>query len=241
MVAYVEVAVNVPQVSGVFHYHLPPELEEKILPGHIVIVPFGHQRVQGVLLRQITQPEVEETKAVEVILDDEITLTEDQIALARHIAETTLSPLATCMGLMLPSGLSQQADVLYELQDVSEAISQDLSKIQTQIIKTIQERGPLRGRQIDRALPRKNWRPAARALVEKQWLSSTPVLPPPSVRPKHIRTAQLSVPPEIVQADIQGLGQRPHTQERRDMVLKRLLEDPGFPFSPGAHRPVKIL
>ena len=27
MTTYVEVAVNVPQVSGTFHYHLPPELE----------------------------------------------------------------------------------------------------------------------------------------------------------------------------------------------------------------------
>jgi transketolase len=33
---YAEVAVNVPQVSGVFHYHLPPELAGQVGPGSLV-------------------------------------------------------------------------------------------------------------------------------------------------------------------------------------------------------------
>ena len=47
MTTYVEIAVNIKKVSGEFHYHLPPELEGKVLPGHLVVVPFGKQRVQG--------------------------------------------------------------------------------------------------------------------------------------------------------------------------------------------------
>jgi hypothetical protein len=46
MPAYVEIAVNVPQVSGLFDYHLPPELEGLVKPGHLVEVPFAHQTVQ---------------------------------------------------------------------------------------------------------------------------------------------------------------------------------------------------
>jgi 3'DNA-binding domain (3'BD) len=34
-----------------FHYHLPPELENQVQPGHLVWVPFGRQEVQGVVLR----------------------------------------------------------------------------------------------------------------------------------------------------------------------------------------------
>ena len=51
MTTFVEVAVNVPQVSGTFHYHLPPELEGLVLPGHLVEIPFGRQKVQGVVFR----------------------------------------------------------------------------------------------------------------------------------------------------------------------------------------------
>ena len=47
---FVEIAVNVPRVSGVFHYHLPPELEGRLEPGHLVLVSFGEQVVQGVVL-----------------------------------------------------------------------------------------------------------------------------------------------------------------------------------------------
>ncbi|KPK22698.1 MAG: hypothetical protein AMK69_19250 [Nitrospira bacterium SG8_3] len=227
MPVYVEVAVNVPQVSGVFHYHLPPELEGEVQPGHIVIAPFGKQTVQGVVLREILIPEVEETKAIEAILDVEVSLTPHQLALAEHLHETTLSYLAACVGLMLPAGLSQQADTLYTLLDGDGEDRQELNKMALDLLALLQKRGPLRGRQIDRALPRRNWRPAARSLANKNWIATQPILQPPTVRPKYVRTAQLSVPPEIVRAEIQGLGQRAHTQERRQKVLDILVDEPG--------------
>ncbi len=34
-----------------YHYHLPPELEYRVQPGHLVWVPFGSQEVQGFVLR----------------------------------------------------------------------------------------------------------------------------------------------------------------------------------------------
>jgi len=58
MPAYVEIAVNVSHVSGVFHYHLPPELEGRVGAGHLVEAPFGRQQVQGVVLRPVGTPEV---------------------------------------------------------------------------------------------------------------------------------------------------------------------------------------
>jgi primosomal protein N' (replication factor Y) len=227
MSVYVEVAVNVPRVSGVFHYHLPPELEGKVSPGHIVVVPFGKQSVQGVVLREILEPDVEETRAVIAILDIEITLTPHQLALADHLAESTLAPLAACVGLMMPAGLSQQADTHYVLLDVSEDEAYEPDELQTRLVAILHKRGSLRGRQIDRALPRRNWRHAARVLMRKGWLSSQPVLPPPRVRPKYIRTAQLSVPPEIAQVEMQGLGRTAATQGRRRKMIEFLLREPG--------------
>ena len=54
---YVEVAVNVPQVSGLFHYQVPPELAGQVVPGSLVIVPFGQRQVQGIVLRLVTEAE----------------------------------------------------------------------------------------------------------------------------------------------------------------------------------------
>src|SRR5512137_458625 len=109
MTSYIEVAVNVPQVSGTFHYHLPPELEGVVQPGHLVEIPFGRQQVQGVVFRFVEQPEVSETKPVISLLDPQAVLTPVQIQLAGELAESTLAPLAACIDAMIPPGLAQQA------------------------------------------------------------------------------------------------------------------------------------
>ncbi len=224
MPVYVEVAVNVPGVAGVFDYRLPPELENQIEPGQIVEVPFGAQQVQGVLLRQVEFPQVPETKALSAILDRQITLLPHQIALARQIAETTLAPLSTCISLMLPEGISQLADTLYSPGETAPP-ENALSDTQRLLLDLLHKRGPLRGRQIDIALPRRNWRSQAYAMVKRGWLVSTPVLPPPKVRPRYIHTAQLAVPPEIARAGLEGLGHQASTQERRQRILDFLARE----------------
>ena len=110
---YVEIAVNVPQVSGVFHYHVPSDLEGRLQPGQLVTVPFGALTVQGVILRPVETPSVSQTKAVGELLDEQAVLTPAQLAFAAALAEQNMSPLAAAIGLMLPPGLDQQADTEY--------------------------------------------------------------------------------------------------------------------------------
>lgn len=237
MPTYVEIAVNVPQVSGVFHYHLPGILEGKVKTGHLVEVPFGKQHVQGVVLREITQPAVAETRAVHELIDPEAVLTAGQMALAQHLAESTLAPLSTCINLMLPTGLSKMADTLYSLkgtlldQGEDQPILNDLdglSPLQQQMVRLLRDRGPLRGRQIDQALPRRNWRAAARALERRGVLFSQSILPPPSVQPKSVRTAQLAVSPETARAELPDLGRKgSKALERRQAMLRFLMSEPG--------------
>ena len=62
MTTYVEVAVNLPRARGPFHYHLPPELEGQVRPGCLVVVPFGTQVTQGVVLGFVERPQVAETR-----------------------------------------------------------------------------------------------------------------------------------------------------------------------------------
>ena len=102
---YVEVAINLPQISTNYHYHLPSALAGSVVPGSLVIVPFGNQRVQGVVLRFIQTPDVAETRPVEDLVEEKPALTSAQIELAHWIAEETLSSLGDCLHLMLPPGL----------------------------------------------------------------------------------------------------------------------------------------
>ncbi len=224
---YARVAVNVPNLTGEFDYHLPPELEGKIGAGHLVTAPFGKQTVQGVVLELIAAPSVAETKPILDLLDPLPALTAAQIALARWMAEHFLASLAAMIDLMLPSGLSQQADTLYQTVDGRPWTDDGPSStVHRRLINLLTERGPLRGRQIDRHFAKVDWRKTAQYLVRAGVLTSQSVLPPPTVRPKFVRTAQLAVPPKQAEAVMSGLGKTEATLSRRQAALRFLMREP---------------
>jgi primosomal protein N' (replication factor Y) len=220
---YARIAVNVSSISGLFDYTVPPELASQVQAGCLVIVPFGKQTVQGVVFALVDSPAVENTKSILDLLDPEPVLTAPQLALAGRMAEATLNPIAAIIGLMLPVGLSQQADVRYELRTPN--YQDKTSTVATRIVTLLKERGPLRGRQIDSHFSRVDWRRTANILVRKGVLTTKNVLPPPRMRPKHIRVAQLSVKPEVAEAEMDSLGTK-QTLARRQAALRFLIEQP---------------
>jgi len=224
MSIFAEIVVNIPSVTGVFHYSLPADLEMHLVPGHYVRVPFGKQIVQGVVLAFSEASPVQETKTVIDLIDPDPVLTETQIELAKKLSEATHNSLASIISLMLPPGLSKQSDFLYSLANKMDPTywSDTQKRLQNLLIK----RGPLRGRQIDRAFPNREWRKSAQALLHSGAIISRSVLPPPGIRPKFIRVAQLAVTPEQAQIAMPDLGITANTQKRRQAALQFLLREP---------------
>jgi primosomal protein N' (replication factor Y) len=234
MTSFVQIVVNVPAVSGVFDYAVPESLAGRVGAGHLVIVPFGKQTVQGVVLRLVDSPSVPEVKSVIELVDEVPVLTQPQIALAEAMAESTLQPLASIVNLFLPVGLSQQVDTVYELritnyeQRVTEkTISPKTQRLTTEdrLLNLLRTRGALRGRQIDTHFAKVDWRKTAGYLVRKGVLSARSILPPPRVRIKFIRVAQLAVEPEAAEAEMSTLGMK-QTLARRQSALRFLIQQP---------------
>ncbi len=233
---YVRVAVNVPAVTGEFDYHLPPELEGATGVGHLLRVPFGAQTAQGVLLEFVETPAVARTKAVLELVDPLPVLTAAQIEFARQLAAETLNPLAAIVDLMIPPGLSQHADTLYEVTGdpgrrtaARRPGNEDdgrLKVVARRLLDLLEKRGPLRGRQIDRHFARVEWRKPAQALLRQGLLKGTSVLPPAGVRLKFIRTAQLAVAPEVAESAMLELGRTEVALERRQKALRFLMREP---------------
>lgn len=221
MPEFVELAVNVPKVSGVFHYHVPPELEGALRPGHLVLAPFNTLVVQGVVLRNVAQPEVADTKPIDSLLDDEPVLTPQQIELARQLSHTTLAPLAACVALMLPPGIGQLADVRYSRTDTP---APELTPAQALVLNTLEARGPLRARQLDRALPRRNWRAAISALQGHGLIATEPVIPVPRQKAKLVRTARLRQQPAVGTQ----LSKSAEVHARRTALLDALQHESGY-------------
>ncbi len=226
---YAEVVVHEPKVQGVFHYHIPPTLEGRVQPGMIVVVPFGRRMVYGVVLRLLEQPAVPETRPIEALADERWTLTPAQIQLAQQMAEATLAPLSSCMALMFPPRVLQTADTLYtltpEAPSAEAEAARDLTPTARALLALLQRRGPLRGRQIGQALPRRNWRQAATLLRRRGWLRSEAVLPRPHTSRKTVAMADLAIAPEEARnLPLARLSKREDVARRRQQVLQALAQ-----------------
>ncbi len=232
MAKYVEVAINLSQISGSYHYHLPPELQESVQPGSLVVVPFGRQRVQGVALGFVTTPEVPETRPVEELIDKKPVLNAYQMELGRWLAEETLSPLGACINLMLPPGLSRQSDTLVRLLPDQSIDEENLAPLEKRLISLLKKRGDLRGRQIDAAFRKVSWRGTLRKLARKGLVQTESILLPPRVRPKMVRIISLAVPPEAIDQIKTPLSRIKKVHERRLRVLKTLAQETR-PIEPG--------
>lgn len=223
---FVEVVVYAPRVLGAFHYHVPPALAEAVQVGQLVEVPFGRQRMHGVVVAEVATPEVPQTKPVIAVVDPEAVLTPAQIALARRMAAATLAPLSACVALMLPPGVAQQAETLYALTpDAPAEPPADLSPAERRLFALLRRRGPLRSRQLDRHMPRQVWQRTVERLLRRGWLSRRPVLAPPRVRPRRVRTVALAVPPAEAQARREQVAPArfPQALARRQALLDALL------------------
>ena len=228
---YVDVSVNIARIDKSLSYLVPPELIGQLKPGHLVLVPLGNRIAQGVVLANLEKPDVEASVVKELIalLSDELVLTEQQLELAQWLSMATMAPIGACVGLMLPVGISQRADVLYSLNDLdlTDELKAGFSPIQKRIFNLLKTRGALRGAQITRALPKLDWRGAMLGLRKKGIVKTKNVLPPPRVTSKTVRTAALSVPvTRVAEIDPNSLGATDNTRTRRMAVLQLLATDP---------------
>ncbi len=231
MASFARVSVNIPQLTGLFDYEVPGELAGQIKPGTLVNMPFGRQTVQGVVVSLVDEPAVPDTKLIETLVDSEPVLTDYQLKLAARMAEDNMATLSQCLDLMVPPGLSQHADIL--IQPAAAEIPADVTPTQNRLLDLLNRRGALRGRQVDAALPRVNWRESLPGLVKRGLISSCSILPPPAVRPKIVRTAHFSAPDNWRENQEIKIGRAGTPALERRRAALEFLEEQALPVNVG--------
>lgn len=230
MNAIARVVVNVSAVSGVFDYQLPPELIDRVQLGCLVTVPFGSQTVQAIILDLISESPIAELKKVADLLDEQPVVSAQQIRLAAWMADTYYASMADCLQLMIPPGLSQQSDTLFS-RSAGNSIPDGLTELQKRIFGLLQKRGPLRGRQLDAAVPRQNWRVSIKPLLNKKLIQSRPVLPKPVVNRKMVKTAQINCTPQQAAACQGSLGRAGSPAALRRQAILDFLQNEAMPVN----------
>jgi len=223
MKKYVQVTINLPEIDGFFDYHLPEELADQIEIGSLILVPFGKQKVQGVVTDFVEVPQVLDTKAVLDILYEKPVVTRYQMDLVKWLARETLSKESTCFQLVLPGGLGQIAESLYRIGEIQEGFP--LSPLQRKIINHLNEKGSQRGRQMDVSFRRTRWKDSIKALISRKIVITEPFLAKPSIKPKYMSFVRLITNPESVHERYPGDVKITQAIKRRQAVLELLINE----------------
>lgn len=191
---YAEVAINrdIPQS---FTYHLPPELIDDVIPGHMVRVPFRTGQEAGIVVRiHQDRPEFA-TKPVIDVLDAQPVLSPIQLQLAGWMAQKTLAPIGNCVWTMLPPGFTPRSDYHYSIHELHAVHHQPDTEA---VLNVLQRRGVVSGRELTALLGKDAWSKAMEKLVEAGAVRKQPTLLPPTSKPKIVREVTLTIPPEAV-------------------------------------------
>lgn len=209
---YAEVALNRP-LHHTYTYHIPDEMQGKIVPGHLVRVAFGTAKQAAMVIALKPYSPVENTKPIEARLDPQPVLTEDQIQISRWISDTTLAPLGMCLWLWLPPGLVGHSDLLLSLADSSSEdadaeVPSDLNPLEAQVLSLVKRRKRVRLRQLRQSIQSDKLDKVVRDLSQRGLLQTEPVLSPPGTRPQTIQTAALAIHPDTIPDVMRYLGKK---------------------------------
>lgn len=103
-----EIALDLP-LYDTYHYRIPPNLEERAVPGMRVLVPVGNRMVTGYLIRYSEPPEDVELKFVEDLLDEHPVFDDHMWRLFRFASRYFFTPLGETIKSALPAGINVES------------------------------------------------------------------------------------------------------------------------------------
>ena len=137
---FAEVAVDAPTGHDrTFSYSIPESLT--VRPGHLVSVPFGARRLQGLVFELSPVPQVPETRSISGLIGDEPILSKTRLDLARWISRYYMSSLFEAAALMLPPGGRIRHRTLLGLSPNGITDATPLSPSQRRVVEYLRRRG----------------------------------------------------------------------------------------------------
>lgn len=162
-------------VDRIFDYQVPEELTSKVKVGVRVRVPFAKRTLEGFVLEiKETTDFHEPLREINEVLDDEVILNEELIALGKWLQKETLATLISCYQVMLPKALkagshgtkkyitvyhyipdnnlsltTSQKEIVACFKDKTTLSSDDLRKFSTSRLTTLVNKGILKKEKVE--------------------------------------------------------------------------------------------
>ena len=103
MYAKVLIEYKVKSLDRVWTYKIPESLD--ILVGNKVLVPFGKNKLNGIVLEINDKSNVDSVKEIIDVVDKEIVLSDELLKLGKKISEDAVTSLMSVYQAMMPSSL----------------------------------------------------------------------------------------------------------------------------------------
>ena len=137
---FAEVAVDAPAgFARTFSYSIPQELS--VQPGQLVRVPFGAQRLLGMVFSLEETPQVPQTRDILAVASAEPLLTPTQLELAAWISGYYMCPLMDAAALMMPPGRRVRPRAVLSLGERADADDLSLTPLQQRVLDYVRRRG----------------------------------------------------------------------------------------------------
>ncbi len=119
-------------IDRIYDYYVPEHLEDEVIAGSIVTVPFGvsNRRVYAVVCELKDKCEYERVKPVISVTDRRFALSEEMLSLCYFMREQTLCTVGEAVRCMLPSALFHKTEqILFPAEDISDISLTDSERV----------------------------------------------------------------------------------------------------------------
>jgi len=124
-----------------YTYQLSSEEAEQLAPGFRVAVPFGKQKMYTAIVKRLHQvaPQTYEPKPIGMILDEVPSVTQTQLDFWSWMANYYMCYEGEVMRACLPAALMLESETLIVIQEVEEAVLDQLSDLQYLVYEALQK------------------------------------------------------------------------------------------------------
>ena len=183
--AYIEVAVGLP-VFNTFTYEVPESLRPSVMVGKRVLAPFKSTQVTGYILEVLQTTDQRGTKKILEILDDMPIFPPSMVAFFEWISDYYRYPIGEVIKGALPGGLNKTHIETVSITEKGRAMFAEASLRPTEraVLETLERRGPLRLRTLNKECKEELSTKALQALERAGWIERKREVRPGRVRPK---------------------------------------------------------
>lgn len=165
--SFAEVVVAAGDVRGAqtFHYEIPADLEGRVRPGQLVLVPFGARQSHAIVMGVRDVSPVEATRPIFDIIWDAEVLDAVHRELVEWTARRYAAPILTAVNLAAPPGLARHLRSTYVPADDGGQPQVALAPAESRTLELIRQRGEASEAEIRRIAGKTAARAGVRRLV----------------------------------------------------------------------------